>query len=88
MMIYPHTCCSASEVTEMAAGIVFGNKLTDSEIGPAVVKEFLSRGLAHSTYAIAPEPLIIATKSVEGIQEGDDMLRHGVSAKELAVENE
>ncbi|MCJ1372616.1 hypothetical protein MMC20_003841 [Loxospora ochrophaea] len=68
------------------AKMVFGsNIMTYNEIGPAIFEDFLPKALAQHKYAVAPEPLIVGMKGLEGIQEGYDTLRNGVSAKKVVV---
>ena len=59
--------------------------LTDNEIGPAIFEDFLPTALSQRKYTVAPEPLVIGTKGLEGIQEGFDTLRNGVSAKKVVI---
>jgi len=49
----------------MQATTVFGSMLTDYEVEPAILED---------KHATAPEPLLMATKGLEGIKEGFDML--------------
>ena len=67
------------------AKMVFGSTLADSEIGLAIFEDFLPKALARGVYKVAPEPLMIGTKGLDGIQEGLDVLRKGVSAKKVVV---
>jgi hypothetical protein len=46
---------------------------------------FLPEALFQKKYLIAPEPVVIEQKGLEGIQEGLNMLRKGVSAKKIVV---
>lgn len=67
------------------AKIVFGSTLTDNEIGPAILGDFLPKALEERKYIVALEPLIMGTKGLEGIQEGLDTLRNGISAKKVVI---
>ncbi len=67
------------------AKMVYGSTLTDNEIGPAIFGDFLPKALAEGKYAVAPESLIMRTKGLEGIQEGFDMLKNGVSARKVVI---
>ncbi|KAL8700768.1 MAG: hypothetical protein Q9201_005268 [Fulgogasparrea decipioides] len=67
------------------AKIVFGTTLTDNETGPAIFEDFLPKALAQGKYKVTPEPQILETKGLEGIQEGFDVLRKGVSAKKIVI---
>ena len=67
------------------AKMVFGTDLlTNNNLGP-VFEIFLPQALAQGKYRIAPEPCILETKGLEGIQNGLDILRGGVSAKKVVV---
>ncbi|KAF3058499.1 Zinc-binding alcohol dehydrogenase domain-containing protein cipB [Daldinia childiae] len=46
---------------------------------------FLEEALGLGTYKVAPTPEVVATKGLEGIQEGLDVVRKGVSAKKIVV---
>lgn len=59
--------------------------LTDNEIGPAIFENFLPKALAQRKYKVAPEPLVVGTKGLEGVQEGFDILKKGVSARKVVV---
>lgn len=67
------------------AKMVFGSIFADNEVMPAIFEDFLPNALAQGKYKVAPEPLIMGTKGLEGIQEGFDTLRSGVSAKKVVV---
>ena len=68
------------------AKMVFGtNLLKENEMGPAIFGDFLPKALAQGKYVVAPEPLVLGTKGLRGIQEGFDMLRKGVSARKVVV---
>ena len=49
---------------------------------------YLAEGVHSGTYKVAPEPEVVPTKGLEGIQEALDILKKGVSAKKLIVERE
>lgn len=66
------------------AKMVFGTDLAN-EIAPAVFENFLPKALMQGRYKVAPEPMILAKKGLEGIQEGLDTLKKGVSAKKVVV---
>ncbi|KAL9132587.1 MAG: hypothetical protein Q9175_006241, partial [Cornicularia normoerica] len=67
------------------AKMVFGSTLTDNEIGLAIFEDFLPRALAQRKYKVTPKPLIMGTKGLEGIQEGFNTLRNGVSARKVVI---
>jgi len=67
---------------------IFDITLTYYEIGPVILEDFSSIVREQGKYAVAPEPLVKATKSMEGIRKGFDTLRLGVLAKKVAVESE
>jgi hypothetical protein len=48
-------------------------------------KEFLPKALKEGKYIVAPEPLVVGTRGLEGIQLGYDILRKGVSARKVVV---
>lgn len=48
-------------------------------------KEFLPQALKEGRYIVAPEPLVVETRGLEGIQLGYDILKKGVSAKKVVV---
>lgn len=54
---------------------VFDSTLTFYEIGPAILEDFPSIVREQGKYAVAPEPLAMVTKGMEGIHEGFDTLR-------------
>ena len=66
------------------AKMVFGNALESEDVS-SIFADFLPTALAQHKYLVAPEPLILGTKGLEGIQEGLDTLRNGVSAKKVVV---
>ena len=66
------------------AKMVFGNALESEDIN-AIFADFLPTALAERKYKVAPQPLILETKGLEGIQEGVDTLKNGVSAKKVIV---
>ena len=67
------------------AKMVFGSVWEDTEIMPKIFGEFLPQALASGTYQVAPEPLVVEARGLEGIQEGMDILRDGVSARKVVV---
>lgn len=81
---------SATQVPEdkvpqgVRAKMVFGADLA-YEIAPAVFENFLPKALMQGRYKVAPEPMILVKKGLEGIQEGVDTLKKGVSAKKVVV---
>lgn len=56
-----------------------------AEIGPMIFEKFLPQALARGSYKAAPEPMVLEKKGLEGIQEGLNILRKGVSARKLVV---
>ncbi|GLI78501.1 hypothetical protein PoHVEF18_006819 [Penicillium ochrochloron] len=48
-------------------------------------KEFLPKALEEGKYIVAPEPLVVETTGLEGIQLGYDILKKGVSARKVVV---
>ncbi|KAM0549491.1 hypothetical protein ACHAPJ_009307 [Fusarium lateritium] len=64
-----------------------GGAVHYEEAKRATFDEFLPEALSRGLYKISPVPEVISTKGVEGIQEGLDILRKGVSAKKIVVEN-
>ena len=67
------------------AARVSARALIKTEIRPTIFEDFLPKALAQRKYTVAPEPLIMGTKGLEGIQAGFDKLRNGVSAKKVVV---
>lgn len=55
------------------------------ETNDATFAKFLPEALAKGVYKVAPSPEVIETKGLEGIQEGIDLLRKGVSAKKIVI---
>ncbi|KAL9612058.1 MAG: hypothetical protein Q9167_003318 [Letrouitia subvulpina] len=53
---------------------------------PVTFSGFLLEALAKGVYKVAPPPQVVPTKGLEGIQEGLDILKKGVSATKLVVE--
>lgn len=70
-----------------AKGLYQSNTTGDpyGEIGPVVFEDFLPKALKRGSYKVAPEPMVMETKGLKGIQEGLDILRKGVSAKKVVV---
>ena len=66
------------------AKMVFGSALESEDLN-AIFADFLPTALAERKYKVAPEPLILDTKGLEGIKKGVDTLRNGVSAKKVVV---
>ena len=66
----------------VSAKMVFGDD--QSDILP-IWKDFLPSALAQMEYVVAPEPEVVQSKGLEGIQEGLDVLKKGVSAKKIVV---
>ncbi|KAJ5573446.1 oxidoreductase [Penicillium hispanicum] len=64
------------------AKMIFGFEQEDTR---AVWEEFLPRALEKRAFLVAPEPWVMDTKGIDGIQEGFDALRKGVSAKKIVV---
>ncbi|KAJ5995423.1 oxidoreductase [Penicillium waksmanii] len=64
------------------AKMVFGDEHDDIL---EIWEKFLPQALFQKKYLIAPEPVVVEQKGLEGIQEGLDMLRKGVSAKKVVV---
>jgi len=52
-------------------------------IGPW--REFLPKALEDGTYHAFPDPLVMETRGLKGIQEGYDVLKKGVSARKVVV---
>lgn len=48
-------------------------------------REFLPRALEEGKYVVAPGPLILERRGLEGIQLGYELLKKGVSARKVAV---
>ena len=59
--------------------------MMENEIGPGIFEDYLPNALAAGRYIIAPEPMIMGTKGLAGVQEGLDMLRKGISARKVVV---
>lgn len=64
------------------AKMVFGEE--NNDILP-IWRDFLPQALANREYIAAPAPCVMGTKGLEGVQEGVDKLRRGVSAKKIVV---
>lgn len=69
----------------VSAKMVFGVRLEDLEIAPMIFGEFLPQALKMGVYKVAPEPLVVGRESLEGLQEGFEVLRKGVSARKVVV---
>ena len=67
------------------AKMLFGDASLYNEVAPGIYGSFLPDALRLGKYKVAPEPLIVGTKGLEGIQEGYDILRRGVSARKVVV---
>lgn len=48
-------------------------------------RQFLPKALEDGRYRALPDPLVIKTRGLQGIQEGYDVLKKGVSAKKVVV---
>ena len=59
-----------------------------TETIPVTFGGYLVDALAKGAYKVAPPPQVTPTKGLEGIQEGLDILKKGVSAVKLVVEAE
>lgn len=64
------------------AKMVFGTEHHDIL---SIWQNFLPHALAQREYVVAPAPYVMETKGLEGIQEGINELRKGVSAKKVIV---
>ncbi|KAJ5278727.1 GroES-like protein [Penicillium angulare] len=64
------------------AKMVFGSG-HDNVLG--VWSEFLPDALEEKRYLAAPEAFVLETRGLEGIQEGYDVLKKGVSARKIVV---
>ncbi|KAJ5309478.1 uncharacterized protein N7443_001939 [Penicillium atrosanguineum] len=64
------------------AKMLFGDKHDDIL---EIWEKFLPQALVQQKYLVAPKPFVIEKKGLEGIQEGFDVLRKGVSAKKVVV---
>lgn len=51
----------------------------------AIWREFLPLALEEGKYVVAPEPLIVERRGLEGIQLGYELLKKGVSARKVVV---
>ena len=78
----------APEGVEAKMTIGSGGPDMFDETLPVTFGGFLVEALAKGVYKVAPPPEVVPTKGIEGIQEGLDMLKKGVSAKKLVVEAE
>ncbi|KAF2663654.1 zinc-binding dehydrogenase [Microthyrium microscopicum] len=74
-----------SRTKGLKTNFIFGSDLEENEVGPAVWKSFLGDALAQGTFIPSPEPLVVPTRGLKGIQEGFDMQKKGVSAKKVVV---
>lgn len=63
-----------------------GGSVIYHEISPATFGGFLPDALASDAYKVAPNPQLVPNKGIEGIQEGLNVLKQGVSAKKIVVE--
>lgn len=63
-----------------------GGAVIYHETEPATFGKFLPEALAKGVYQVAPPVEVVKTKGVEGIQEGLDLLKKGVSAKKIVIE--
>ncbi|KAI1466144.1 GroES-like protein [Daldinia caldariorum] len=55
------------------------------DVTSTLFAEFLEEALRSGTYKVAPKPEVVGTRGLEGIQEGLDIVRKGVSAKKIVV---
>ena len=78
----------APEGVEAKMVIGSGGPNMFAETIPITFGGFFVDALANRTYKVAPSPQIMPTKGLEGIQEGLDILKKGVSATKLVVEVE
>ena len=56
-----------------------------SEAAPVIFGKFLPKALALGGYQAKLEPLVVGTKGLEGVQEGVERLKQGMSAREVVV---
>lgn len=70
------------------AKMLFGTPDVYDEIAEPIFKTFLPSVLAQGKYQVAPEPLVLQTKGLEGIQEGLNSLKDGVSARKVVIVND
>ena len=82
----PFQAESVPEGVEAKMVIATGGELIYHETSPASFGGFLPEALAMGTYKVAPEPEVVPTKGLEGIQEALDILKKGVSAKKIVIE--
>jgi NADPH:quinone reductase-like Zn-dependent oxidoreductase len=64
------------------AKMVFGG---NADFVKPIFENFLPSVLAKKQYLVAPEPIIVPTRGLEGVQEGYEMLKEGVSARKVVV---
>ncbi|KAI4098847.1 MAG: hypothetical protein LQ339_006250 [Xanthoria mediterranea] len=79
---------SKNAPNDVEAKFIFASSGLDiyHEISAAVFGGILHNALASGAYKVAPKPEVVPTKGIEGIQEGLDVLRQGVSATKIVVE--
>ena len=78
----------APEGVEAKMVIGSGGDEMFAETIPITFGGFFAEALAKGAYKVAPSPQVVPKKGLEGIQEGLDILKKGVSATKLIVEAE
>lgn len=69
----------------VGAKFLQGETVVKSDVGPAVFERFLPQALKQGAYKCLPEAAVLPTKGLEGLQEGLERWRAGVSAKKIVV---
>jgi hypothetical protein len=70
--------------SSIRANFIRGLDVKDNEVSKAVFNDFLPQALSEGRYIAAPEPTIVG-KGLEGIQNGLDTLKKGVSAQKIVI---
>jgi NADPH:quinone reductase-like Zn-dependent oxidoreductase len=73
------------KVRGIKTNFVYGADLEKNEVGSGVWKHFLGDALAQGKYVTSPEPQIVLKRGLDGIQDGLELLKKGVSAKKVVV---
>lgn len=69
----------------VGAKFLQAGSVAESEVGPVVLGKFLPEALEKGMYKCLPEAEVLRTKLLEGLQEGLERWRAGVSAKKIVV---
>ena len=63
----------------------WGTSLKDTEVGPAILRDWVPAALANGTLKCKPDAHV-AGKGLEACQDAVDLIKKGASAKKFVVE--